>query len=112
MNARFSNPRRGRATLPTPPWEGWDRYYNRFRERVHCIESEPELRAAIRGKGYPLVGTDFLTFWPDEKYDLIIMNPPFSNGDVQLLHAWEILEPRGHRVLVNEQTFLKPLHGE
>lgn len=39
-----------------------DRYYNRCREIVHCIEIEPDLQAALRGKGYPLVGTDFLTF--------------------------------------------------
>ena len=30
-------------------------YHTRCRELVHCIEIEPELQAAIRGKGYPLV---------------------------------------------------------
>ena len=51
-------------------------YYNRTesRGRVHCIEPEPELQATLRGLGYPLVGTDFLTFWPDEKYDLIVQD--------------------------------------
>ena len=83
-----------------------DRYYNRCREVVHCIEIEPELQAAIRGKGYPLVGTDFLTFWPDEKYDLILMNPPFANGDAHLLHAWEILDHGDIVCLLNEQTLL------
>lgn len=99
-------PSAGKGDLADAAVGRLDRYYNRFRERVHCIESEPELRAAIRGKGYPLVGTDFLTFWPDEKYDLIIMNPPFSNGDVQLLHAWEILDHGDIVCLLNEQTFL------
>ena len=104
MNARFSNPRRGRATLP-PPWEDWIAITT-VAERVHCIEIEPEFRAAIRGKGYPLVGTDFLTFWLDEKYDLIIMNQPFSNGNAQLLHAWEILDHGDIVCLLNEQTLL------
>ena len=75
---------------------------------MHCIEIEPELQAAIRGKGYPLVGTDFLTFWPDEKYDLILMNPPFANGDAHLLHAWEILDHGDIVCLLNEQTLLNP----
>ena len=109
LNARSSNPRRGRATLPMPPWESWSRYYHtRCREVVHCIEIEPELQAAIRGKGYPLVGTDFLTFWPDEKYDLIIMNPPFASGEAHLLHAWEILDHGDIVCLLNEQTLLNP----
>ena len=83
-------------------------YHTRCRELVHCIEIEPELQAAIRGKGYPLVGTDFLTFWPDEKYDLILMNPPFANGDAHLLHAWEILDHGDIVCLLNEQTLLNP----
>lgn len=85
-----------------------DRYYNRCHEIVHCIEIEPDLQAALRGKGYPLVGTDFLTFWPDEKYDLILMNPPFANGDAHLLHAWEILDHGDIVCLLNEQTILNP----
>lgn len=85
-----------------------DRYYSRCREIVHCIEIEPDLQAALRGKGYPLVGTDFLTFWPDEKYDLILMNPPFANGEAHLLHAWEILDHGDIVCLLNEQTLLNP----
>ena len=73
-------PSAGKGDLADAAVGKLDRYYNRCREVVHCIEIEPELQAAIRGKGYPLVGTDFLTFWPDEKYDLILMNPPFASG--------------------------------
>lgn len=66
------------------------------------------MQAAIRGKGYPPVGTDFLTFWPDEKYDLIIMNPPFANGEAHLIHAWEILDHGDIVCLLSEQTLLNP----
>ena len=85
-------------------------YYNRTesRSRVHCIEPEPELQATLRGLGYPLVGTDFLTFWPDEKYDLIVMNPPFADGEKHLLHAWEILDHGDILCLLNEQTLQNP----
>ena len=101
-------PSAGKGDLADAAVGKLDRYYNRCREVVHCIEIEPELQAAIRGKGYPLVGTDFLTFWPDEKYDLILMNPPFANGDAHLLHAWEILDHGDIVCLLNEQTLLNP----
>lgn len=101
-------PSAGKGDLADAAVGRLDRYYNRCRERVHCIEIELELQAAIRGKGYPLVGTDFLTFWPDEKYDLILMNPPFANGEAHLLHAWEILDHGDIVCLLNEQTLLSP----
>ena len=101
-------PSAGKGDLADAAVGKLDRYYNRCREVVHCIEIEPELQAAIRGKGYPLVGTDFLTFWPDEKYDLILMNPPFANGEAHLLHAWEILDHGDIVCLLNEQTLLNP----
>ena len=105
-------PSAGKGDLADAAVGKLDRYYNRCREVVHCIEIEPELQAAIRGKGYPLVGTDFLTFWPDEKYDLIIMNPPFANGEAHLLHAWEILDHGDIVCLLNEQTLLNPCTAE
>ena len=101
-------PSAGKGDLADAAVGKLDRYYNRCREVVHCIEIEPELQAAIRGKGYPLVGTDFLTFWPDEKYDLILMNPPFASGEAHLLHAWEILDHGDIVCLLNEQTLLNP----
>ena len=101
-------PSAGKGDLADAAVGKLDRYYNRCREIVHCIEIEPELQATIRGKGYPLVGTDFLTFWPDEKYDLIIMNPPFASGEAHLLHAWEILDHGDIVCLLNEQTLLNP----
>lgn len=85
---------------------GWGCRDASFCERVHCIEIEPELQAALRGKGYPLVGADFLTFWPDETYDLIVMNPPFAEAEKHLLHAWEILDHGDILCLLNEQTVL------
>ena len=62
-----------------------------FRSSIHCVELEPELRATLSGLGYRIVGDDFLEFRPDEWYDLIVMNPPFSCVEKHLLHAWDIL---------------------
>ena len=89
---------------------GYDNIHERQcrADRIRCVEIHPELQATLRGKGFPLVGTDFLTFHPDEKYDLIVMNPPFADGDKHLLHAWEILEHGDVLCLLNEQTLANP----
>jgi len=79
-----------------------------FRKRINCVEIEPELQASLRGKGFPMVGTDFLSFWPDERYNMIVMNPPFADGDKHLLHAWEILDHGDILCLLNEQTVQNP----
>jgi hypothetical protein len=60
------------------------------RVQIDCIEIDPDLQNVLRGKRLSVVGTDFLKFVPDANYDLILMNPPFSNGDEHLLHAWDI----------------------
>ncbi|WP_299393086.1 DUF4942 domain-containing protein [uncultured Desulfovibrio sp.] len=75
---------------------------------IHCIEPVPDLQAALRGKGYRLVAYDFLTFCPEEPYDLIIMNPPFADADRHVLHAWEILEKGDVLSLVNAETLRNP----
>jgi 16S rRNA A1518/A1519 N6-dimethyltransferase RsmA/KsgA/DIM1 with predicted DNA glycosylase/AP lyase activity len=81
---------------------------NRQDQHYYACEQDPELKATLQGKGYKVVSDDFLELNSDMLYDLIIMNPPFSNGDEHLLHAWEILD-KGHIVcLLNEETIINP----
>lgn len=49
---------------------------------------------------------DFLSFQPSVDYDLILMNPPFSNGDSHLLKAIELIESNGGQIvcLLNKET--------
>jgi len=75
-------------------------------DNLHCIEIDPDLQAVLREKKFQVVGTDFLPFNNKAaQYDLIVMNPPFSEGAKHLLHAWEIVAPGGHVVsLLNAET--------
>lgn len=44
---------------------------------IDVIELEPTNRAFLKSEGYNVVGEDFLFF--NERYDVIIANPPFEN---------------------------------
>lgn len=58
--------------------------------KIRAIEISLELAAILNEKKIDVVANDFLTYWPEHRIDLIVMNPPFSNGVEHLLHAWEI----------------------
>lgn len=77
-------------------------------DRVYCIESDPTLRATLQGKGYRLIHTDFLSYEGDYAFDLILMNPPFSNGDDHLLKAWNIIENGDIVCILNAETIRNP----
>ena len=52
---------------------------------IDTIEKDQNLQHVLKGKGYRLVHDDFLSYETYKKYDLIFMNPPYSNGDKHLL---------------------------
>lgn len=77
---------------------------------VDCVEIDQNLKYILEGKGLRVVDRDFLKFETEKKYDLIIMNPPFSNGDEHLLKAIELQERFGGRIicLLNAETIKNP----
>ncbi len=79
-------------------------------KRVDCIEVDENLRHILTGKGYHVVHDDFLTFNSIKHYDLIIMNPPFSNGDEHLLKAVSLQRNGGGQIvcLLNAETIKNP----
>lgn len=73
-------------------------YQNVVAELLHFFED-----------GIHIVHDDFLTYSPFKSYDLIIMNPPFSNGDKHLLKALKIQSKGGKIVcLLNAETLRNP----
>ncbi|HBX50130.1 MAG TPA: hypothetical protein DEH02_03570 [Bacteroidales bacterium] len=75
---------------------------------LYCIEKNPELVHILHDKDYKVIANDFLEYSGDYLFDLIIMNPPFSNGDEHLLKAWEILESGDIVCLLNSETINNP----
>lgn len=107
-------------------------YRNRADFDVDCIEIDPHLRQILKynfsddrrrqfdcwkdaeyktffDRGIHIVHDNFLTYTPYKQYDLIIMNPPFSNGDRHLLKALDIQKHGGNIVcLLNAETIRNP----
>jgi hypothetical protein len=82
-----------------------------YREcKIDTIEIEKDLQLVLKGKGYAVVHDDFLTFNSEKRYDLIIANFPFSEGDRHLLRAIELQKRNGGEIvaLVNAETIKNP----
>ncbi len=80
--------------------------WHKFSFDIDCIEFDQNLRHILKGNGYRVVHNDFLTYDTMKEYQLIIMNPPFSNGCKHLLKALEMQERNGGMVvcLLNAET--------
>jgi predicted RNA methylase len=79
-----------------------------FDKKVELRHLELEEKTFFN-KGIHIVHDDFLTYTPLKKYDLIIMNPPFSNGDKHLLKALKMQEKGGSVIcLLNAETIRNP----
>ena len=59
--------------------------------RVIACEIDSRLRQVL-GDKCEIIGTDFIQVTSEQvsHIDMIVMNPPFSNADEHILHAWEI----------------------
>lgn len=76
---------------------------------IDCIEKDGNLQNLLKGTGKRLIFDDFLKFETYKKYDLILMNPPFSEGDKHLLKALEMMKNGGQVVcLLNAETLKNP----
>ena len=80
---------------------------------IDCIELQPELQMILKGKGYRVVHNDFLTYNTYKRYDLIISNPPFSQGAKHLLKMLDMQENGGGIIcLLNAETLYNPYTAE
>ena len=82
---------------------------NKGKYDIDTIEIDDNLQHIIKGKGFRLVHDDFLSYESYKKYDAIIANFPFSQGDKHLLKAIEMQQQGGEIVcLLNADTLLNP----
>jgi hypothetical protein len=80
---------------------------------LFAIEIDQDLRYVLGGKGFSVIGTDFLAFHEPQKFDVIVMNPPFNDGDSHVLHAWSLLKDEGELVaILNRETVINAYSKE
>lgn len=107
--ANFLEPSAGKGDLADIiSRKGKPSNWDRSQHKIDCIEIEPDLVAALRGKEHTIVGHDWLTYSGVSYYDAILMNPPFSNGDEHLLKAWDFMWDGEIVCLLNEETINNP----
>lgn len=77
---------------------------------IDCIEADQNLQHILKGKNFRVVYNDFLAYNTMKEYQLIIMNPPFSNGCKHLLKALEMQKRNGGAIvcLLNAETLKNP----
>lgn len=74
---------------------------------IDCIEINETLRYVLTGKGFRVVADDFLEYDSYKKYDLIVMNPDFEQGDKHLLKALDIMKYGGQIVCILNANSIK-----
>jgi 16S rRNA G966 N2-methylase RsmD len=74
-------------------------YYTRNGIKYHCVDIDPVNCEILKSKGYTNVtNIDFLQMpIPEEKFDAVIMNPPFNQGQAEahVRHAFNMLTDSG-----------------
>ena len=76
---------------------------------IEAVEIDTSLQAILKDKKIKIVGNDFAEYNPCCRYDLIMMNPPFQDGDKHLLKALKLIENGGQCVcILNAETLKNP----
>lgn len=75
---------------------------------IHCMEQDPNLINVLRSDKRLVVDTDFLSYSGADKYDAIVMNPPFVDGDKHLIKAMDIMYNGEIVCLLNAETIRNP----
>jgi predicted RNA methylase len=78
-----------------------------FLSQIDVCEIQPELQLALKemSKTRLMPADDFLDL--EEKYDRIIMNPPFTAGQdvAHVKHAYDLLRPGGRLVAITSKSW-------
>jgi len=71
-------------------------------ENLVAVELLDRNVETLRRRGIRVIQGDFLTYRPEQPFDRVVMNPPFSRqADIDhVWHAWSLLRPGGRLVSI------------
>lgn len=92
--SKFLEPNAGQGAIAIP--------FKNLGCDVTCYEISESNSNVLKSLGLNVEQVDFLNVTPEENFDLIVMNPPFSKQqDIKhVLHAFKFLKPNGKLVSV------------
>jgi len=69
---------------------------------IDVFELNDQRRAVLAGKGYAVLGSNFLDYVSEPRWDRVVMNPPFlrSAWAAHVIHAFACLAPGGRLVAI------------
>ena len=82
------------------------------REEISCIEIDQNFQSILRGKKFKVIDSDFLAYSGSDRFDLIIANPPFSEGGAHLMKAIDIMYSGQIVFLLNAETLKNPFSND
>lgn len=64
---------------------------------IDCVELNKAKRDTLKEKGFNVVGSDFLNFKSDKKYDAVIACPTYKNNVdvIHIMHMYDFVKPGG-----------------
>lgn len=68
--------------------------FEKYRVSLYGIEQNLELCSILRERGIVVLGNNFFQYGGEHFFDLIVMNPPFSNCVDHFMHAWNLCNTR------------------
>jgi protein-L-isoaspartate O-methyltransferase len=70
--------------------------------KVQCVEVVPAMANKLAADGFDVECMDFLTMEPEQRFDRVLMNPPFENrqDEAHIRHAYRFLKPGGRLVAI------------
>lgn len=78
------------------------------KDRTTCVEVSELHCDVLRSKGYKVALEDFLAYHARNKFNRIVMNPPFADGRAKahVEHALTMLAPKGRLVAILPSSFI------
>ena len=85
------------------------RQFFRHDTSIDCIEIDKNLCAVLKEHGFNAVNADFLEYQTYTRYDTVLMNPPFHDGDKHLLKVLDLMKFGGQiACILNAETIRNP----
>ena len=109
---RILEPSAGKGNIVDYISEKEGSYYCGKTLDISCIEIDSEFQAILRSKKHKVIDSNFLSYSGTDRFDVIIANPPFDEGELHLRKAIDIMYSGEIVFLLNAETIKNPYSNQ